>query len=306
MSMRHALRFILALAFLSAAPAAHAQLFRAYLASDGLDSNACTLGAPCRLLPAALAAVTSGGEIWMLDSANFNTATVDIVKSVNILAVPGAVGSFVANGGPALTIGVAGLVVSLRNVVVVPFPGNGGATGISMTGASRLNIDQSLFSGLGGFAINATAGSVKVFDSLFRSNSGAITLSNAAGEIAGTKMIDGNFGVLVNGPGPGTTTLNITDCVLSTGVEGVQASADHASAVVKVWVSRTSVRGYSYALNAYATAGIATIDVSASTIVGNQAPYSVTGAGAAIRSRGNNQFADNGSGLGPLTAVPLQ
>jgi hypothetical protein len=30
--------------------------------------------APCRLLPAALAAVASGGEVWMLDSANYNTA----------------------------------------------------------------------------------------------------------------------------------------------------------------------------------------------------------------------------------------
>ena len=36
---------------------AQAQLFRAYLASDGNDANACTLAAPCRLLPAALTAV---------------------------------------------------------------------------------------------------------------------------------------------------------------------------------------------------------------------------------------------------------
>ena len=61
---------------------AQAQLFRAYLAADGLDSNPCTLPAPCRLLPAALAAVADGGEIWLLDSANYNTGTVSIAKSV--------------------------------------------------------------------------------------------------------------------------------------------------------------------------------------------------------------------------------
>jgi hypothetical protein len=74
-------------------------LFRAYLASDGSDASPCTLGAPCRLLPAALAAVADGGEIWMLDSANYNAGQVDVTKSVAILAIPGALGSVVATGG---------------------------------------------------------------------------------------------------------------------------------------------------------------------------------------------------------------
>jgi hypothetical protein len=84
---------------LLAAGTSHAQLFRAYLASDGNDANPCTLPQPCRLLPAALTAVASGGEIWMLDSANYNSAMVNIGKSVSILAVPGAVGSLVALSG---------------------------------------------------------------------------------------------------------------------------------------------------------------------------------------------------------------
>src|SRR3982751_142302 len=83
-------------ASLAFANAAQAQLFRAYLASTGSDANPCTVAAPCRLLPAALNAVASGGEIWMLASANYNTPFVAIGKSVSILAVPGAVGSFVA------------------------------------------------------------------------------------------------------------------------------------------------------------------------------------------------------------------
>ena len=103
MTRRNSIRATLALSttlFLSAT--AQAQLFRAYLASVGNDANPCTLAAPCRLLPAALTAVASGGEIWMLDSANYNSGTVTIGKSASILAVPGAVGSIVAlNGGPA-------------------------------------------------------------------------------------------------------------------------------------------------------------------------------------------------------------
>ena len=82
-----------AFAALLLSSSAGAQLFRSYIASDGSDANPCTLPQPCRLLPAALAAVADGGEIWMLDSANYNTGPVTIGKSVAILAVPGAVAS---------------------------------------------------------------------------------------------------------------------------------------------------------------------------------------------------------------------
>ncbi len=306
MSFRHALRFIVAFGALVAPASAHAQLFRAYLASDGLDTNNCTLVAPCRLLPAALAAVTSGGEIWMLDSANFNSSTVNITKSVNILAVPGAVGSLVANGAPALTISTASLDVSLRNVVIVPFPGSAPASGIYMTASSGLTIDQSLFSGLGIFAVEAFAGSVKVFNSLFRSNNGAIYVRSATAEVAGTQFSNNGYAILAEGLAAGTTSASITDCVLSTGSEGIYASASHASAVVRMWVNRTTVRGYTYALDAAAGLGTATIDVSASTIVGNSNQHYVSGAGAVVRSRGNNHFADNTSSFGSITPAPLQ
>src|SRR5271154_2417202 len=100
-AMRSALLFV---ASLMLCASAQAQLFRAYLASDGNDANPCTLPQPCCLLPAALTAVASGGEIWMLDSANYNGATGVISKSVSILAIPGAIGSVVAIGGAALSI----------------------------------------------------------------------------------------------------------------------------------------------------------------------------------------------------------
>ena len=99
MTYRTAIRSALALVIaLLLCATAHAQLFRAYLAPTGSDANPCTLQQPCRLLPAALTAVADGGEIWMLDSANYNSSSVNITKSVTILAVPGALGSVVAAG----------------------------------------------------------------------------------------------------------------------------------------------------------------------------------------------------------------
>src|SRR6187402_2972392 len=149
MTAPQALRVVFA-CLLLASGTAHAQLFRAYITSDGSDANPCTLAQPCRLLPAALTAVADGGEIWMLDSANYNAATVSITKSVSILAVPGAVGSIVAIGGPAISITAAGLKVALRNLVIVPLPGGGGTHGVAMSVASTVSIEQSLIANLPG------------------------------------------------------------------------------------------------------------------------------------------------------------
>ncbi len=92
--LRRAIR-LASITALCSASIANAGLFRTYLSLNGNDGNPCAVQLPCRLLPAALAAVNSGGEIWMVDSANFNTAPVNISISVKILAIPGAIGSVV-------------------------------------------------------------------------------------------------------------------------------------------------------------------------------------------------------------------
>src|SRR4051812_29612551 len=114
-ALARALMNLATLAAIAAASDAQAGIFRSYLSVNGSDANTCTLPQPCRLLPAALAAVNDGGEIWMLDSANFNVGTVSITKSVTLLAVPGALGSVIANGGDAININAAGAKVALRN-----------------------------------------------------------------------------------------------------------------------------------------------------------------------------------------------
>src|SRR6476469_4562325 len=125
-------RILIALAVIvaeSATSAAHAGLFRAFLSSAGNDANLCTVQQPCRLLPAALNAVNNGGEIWMLDSANFNTATVNITKSVKIFAIPGQMGSIVGSAGDAILINTTGD-VTLRNLQILNF--SGGVNGINV------------------------------------------------------------------------------------------------------------------------------------------------------------------------------
>jgi len=133
------------------ASTANAGLFRSYLSLNGNDANPCTLQQPCRLLPAALTAVNDGGEIWMLDSANFNTAPVTINKSVKIFAIPGALGSIVGSGGDAIVINTSGD-VTLRNAQILNF--SGGVNGINIVNAAAVHVEKT---SIDGFTSDASA-----------------------------------------------------------------------------------------------------------------------------------------------------
>ena len=224
---------------------AQAQLFRAYLAPNGNDANACTLPAPCRLLPAALAAVADGGEIWMLDSANYNGSTVSITKSVTILAVPGVLGSVVAAGGNAIDIATAGAKVALRNLVIAPLPGMGGTGGINMTAGTRLTVENSLIANLPGDAITVNAAaSVRVTDTTIRGNGGGITVSNGANATVTRATITGNtnVGVIARGDLAGTNTAaDIADSTIDGNIRGVMAYSNNATANVKVSVRSSRI-----------------------------------------------------------------
>ncbi len=312
MQLRTASRSILALLAMLSCSAVQALSFRAYLSVDGSDSNPCTVQLPCRLLPAALNAIVDGGEVWILDSANYNTGTVIVDKSASILAVPGAVGSVVALAGPAINITASGLTVSLRNLVIVPFPASGGTDGVSMTGASTLTIENSLIANLPGSGVNVTgAGKLKISNTIIRNNAGygVYLLDGAAAEISGTQMLANALGgVWVQTNTVTTTTASVSDSVISGGDDGVAAYTQlSAGAVARVFVTRCTIEGTFHALRGD-TAGTSStsVTVSYSMITNNFYAWYLGSADSVIRTLGNNHITDNASSAGPLTATALQ
>ncbi len=279
---------------------AHAQLFRTYLARTGVDTNACTVVAPCRLLPAALAAVTDAGEIWILDSANYNTTTVDITKSVTILAVPGVVGSVVATNGPAISIATAGVKVALRNLVIAPLPGTGGTDGIVMTNGAALTVENCLIANLPGIGIHVdTVSRVQVTDTTIRDNgSSGLMLLNGVTGIVARATITGNasVGIWVQSTGAGITTVDIASSTVGANSDGVGAQS--SAGMVKVTVRESQiVQNMAFALIAGSGPGSST-SLSASNNTVSQSNYgmSAVGAGTRIWASGNT-VSDNGSGL---------
>ncbi|MBX3674528.1 MAG: right-handed parallel beta-helix repeat-containing protein [Burkholderiales bacterium] len=314
---------------------AEALLFRAYLSVDGNDGNPCSLPQPCRLLPAALAAVASGGEIWLLDSANYNTATVNVTKSVKILAVPGAVGSVVATGGPAISIATAGVDVALRNLVIVPLPGAGGTYGVHMTAGNSLTVEQCLLAGLPEDGIRVVGGSaVKVVETTIRVSGDGIALYDGARGTVTRAVINasGHTGVHAIGSAAGTTTtVSIADSTLEGNLQGAMAWSMNATATVKLALSGSQLdrngegvgavsqndgpasavvsgnvvtHSGTYAVFSYNPA--ARVWASGNTIAANN--YGISSLnGGVFESAGNNAVRNNATDqFGTVTVVPMK
>jgi len=293
-------RLVLVLAVLACTPS-QAQLFRAYIASDGNDANPCTIQLPCRLLPAALNAVANTGEIWMLDSANFNTGTVNIAKSVTISAVPGSLGSIVVLGGHGLAITTAALRVTLRNVSIGPVatsPHTSNQRGIEMSADSVLTLDRCIVGNLtASEGVRIIMGRLKVVDSVFHNNGVAFNLQGLSrSAISGTRMVGNGTGVLVNSTAPfNTLTATVTDSVISgNGIgDGVVISNTGMDSFARLAVSRTLIEGNAVGVHAVNTGiGPLAVSVSGSTITGNGRAFHQDD-GVPIYTQNNNHVADN-------------
>jgi hypothetical protein len=288
-------------------------LFRAYLASDGMDTNPCTVAAPCRLLPAALAAVTDGGEIWMLDSANYNVATVSVTKSVTILAVPGAVGSVVAIAGVAIDASTPSTSVTLRNLVIVPFPAGGGTDGVMVNGASKFAMEDSIVSGheQRGIAVQSPT-RVRITNCIFRDNgSFGIGLSGAAtAEISNSRFLSNTVGVSVFGDSAQVTSAAISDSTLSANsASGVQVLADGSAAnnaraaVTRSTLSNNGNTGIFVGTISGVNANVVAT-VGSNMITGNPTGMAQSGVGSTLESLGNNLVRQNNNpSIGTITTV---
>jgi hypothetical protein len=288
------------LVLISLSAAAQAPRFRAYVASDGSDADPCTLPQPCRLLPAAIAAVASGGEIWMLDSANYNTSTVTIDKPVSILAVPGAIGSLVTTGGPAISVTADSIRVGLRNLVITSLAGAGGH-GILITGSSVVALEKSLVEGIAanfnGIYV-AGGGRAYVADTTFRAiganGFGVYADLGGAATVTGSRFLDSHGGVIAAASGglAQITHVGVSDSGFMGCYIGAMAySTSNASAHLSL--NRVTIELTNYAVDSESVGGAAIATVGDSKLTHNGYAWYQSGGGSNIYSYGNNQVSHN-------------
>ncbi len=298
-----------ALASLQAIPA-YAQLFRAYLSSTGNDTNPCTLQQPCRLLPTALNAMQDGGEIWMLDSANYNNATVNITKSATILAVPGAVGSVVGTAGAnAITIATAGIKVTLRNLVLAPLPGVSSPYGVEVTSNAVLTIEGGVIARFfnAGVTVSAAAAVARITGTIFRDNylSGLrATGNNTRVSISDSKFF-GQAGdtIVAHGSSTGPTRIAVSDSVIADCGSGIYAYTTIAGSTARIMVTRSVISACLYGAAAEGNAGTASVTLSGTTLFDINGNMILQSGNGVVETLGNNTGRHNGVNSGAVTQV---
>lgn len=155
---------------------------RTFVASYGDDLNPCTLQLPCRSFAPAIAAVTAGGEVLVLDSAGYGPFTV--TKSVSVIAPPGVY------AGMSPTAGQDGITVAAGpgdRVVLRGLKLNGlGAThGIQVSSVGELHVADTEIAGFTGRGVNfATGGKLFLDDSIVRNNGEAGVHAQSASSLA--------------------------------------------------------------------------------------------------------------------------
>jgi len=166
---------------LSAFAISNAGAQRTFVASDGADTNPCTLAAPCRGFQAAIDAVAAGGEVVAMDTAGYGA--MEIHKSVSVIVPPGVHAGLSPSAGIPLP-GYPGqfgvVLVDIQDTDVVVLRGlninqqgtvTGGIEWISTHGGT-VYVENVVVNGFPkeGVYVQAPAATLIVKDSVFRNN----------------------------------------------------------------------------------------------------------------------------------------
>jgi hypothetical protein len=152
--------------------ATHADAAVRFVATTGVDTNACTRTAPCRTIQKAHDVAAAGDEIQILNSGEFGP-TLAISKSITISA--DGVSATLFNPGPApnaIRIDAAGAAIVLRGLSLSG--GWSGETGILIINAAAVHIERCTVERFGeyGIHLNVAATDVFIAESVSRDNFG--------------------------------------------------------------------------------------------------------------------------------------
>jgi hypothetical protein len=295
----------LALAATLPAVPAQAQATRAFVSAVGSDSNNCiNTNSPCRHFQAAYNAMSAGGEIDVLDPANYGSLTVTHTLSIvgrgwaTLSPVSGGA-AITINSGTTDTINISGLALDGT--------GTTNTSGIVFNSGASLTVTDCVIRHMANYGINfastTTTSTITVSNSIMNDNVAAGILVQPTG--SATAMIDhveasnNTFdGILVSGAnGPHSNTVNATafDSVVSgNGSIGFYAYSGGASNAPTTFMVSHSA-GANNGFGAEANGAGATLHLANSTISGNVNGWTVTGAGGlgVVDSYGDNYIDGN-------------
>ena len=283
---------------------------RTFVASFGVDTNPCTLSAPCRSFAQAMSRVAVGGEVIVLDSAGYGPFT--IVQPVAIIAPPGVYAGISVFSGVGITVTAGSGKVTLRGLAINSL---GGDVGIDFQTGDALDIDRTTITGFPTAGIraqtNATA-SIHVRDSALRDNGIGADFSpllSATGvldtSIEGTRIERNATAVRFGGS---STSGVIRASFVTGGTKGVSISPSRSGAAAAIEIRRSTISGVATnGIETSAAAGAtATVAIASSEIVQNGTGVAMSAGGNALAT--DTSIARNATGIafaGGGTAVSV-
>ena len=267
---------------------------RTYVSGLGSDTNPCSASLPCSSFRAALALTAAGGEIYVLNSANYGAVTIN--KAVTITS-ESAVAGILATSGVGLTIQAgAGDVINLRGLDIDG--GNSGSTGIQFVSGQALTIQKSVVRGFAnsGIVFSPTGvASLFVSDTTVTNNhsNGILVTGTVNGALNRVTASGNGVGIFASGAG---VSLTLTNTVAGNNIYGIGA---RASAVI---VGNSTVSSNAVGISADRTA---VARISQSTVTGNGTGLQATDGGQML-SFGNNNVSGNGTDGVATTTVAMQ
>jgi hypothetical protein len=305
------------IACMALATAASATVPRAFVSTQGLDTNPCSAVQPCRSFNQALAVVQPGGEIVVQDSGGYSTGFT-ITQSVTIDA-GGFNASVLSTGHTDLCSISAGPTdrVVLRGI---SFHGAGVAnSGVFVSQVGSLYLEHCSFEAFPGPAVgNLAGGNMFVTDNDFRKC--AVGLSLGAFSAASINLVleDSRFSdtltsaVSLQNHGTGAVTGLVTNCTASQGEVGFELDSIGAgNADMTLTNCRATGNSQEGLLVTAQSTGNATMKIANSTVTQNVAGILTsalsTGTATVIGTGpGTNLISGNASGNAVGSTATLQ
>jgi hypothetical protein len=288
----------------------HAQTV-AYVSVNGVNTNPCTLTAPCRGIGRVLSTLANGGTVICLDAGPYTEGgfATGASYTLDCRGVVYSSGSLFAIG----TFAGTAPVVTIRNVI---FDGSaGGAGGFQVTGG-RVVFENCTFQNFTAspgeavqFAPTVAGAQLTITDSVFANNGiagsgGGIIIQPAAGITAGavierTQVTGNSYGIAASATGGGTALVEVrTSTIANSANDGIFAVTS-GSTVSIVLEHSASVRNGGNGSNAIGAG--AYVSLNDSTVAWNATGLAATGGGL-ILSYKNNLIAGNLSpGVTPMS-----
>ena len=273
---------------------------RAFVSGKGDNLNVATLCAvttPCKTFAGALPVVADKGEIVALDTAPYGSVT--LAQNITISAAPGVYAGISVFAGAGITIATPGISVVLRGLTI---NGQGGDIGINMTNGFKLSIENCVianFLNVTGVAISAAVGKVQIVNTLVRDSTVGVHLEGgAAANISASKFLGNITGIEVHGVAPNSVTnAAVSDTVVSGGASGINVFSTIATATNRISVTRSTIANNGTAITSESTTAnaLAQITLSDSMVTENTLGIFQSGAGASVKSPGNNTLSNNGT-----------